>query len=739
MTTRGLWAGLTILLLAATAGLSADLDFRRHQAVQESLSRVPPRLRSQWLRQRGMDTPFLQPSKADSAGIQVVGRWSYGPAYDVDGRITPSETLIALGRGSGVSLLRVWRGDSLHSELLSDINAERLLNKVMVRDTLLYVGTNAGLETYDISDEHNPVRLSWIQTGLAGFDIKDTLAYVTWSDTFKIYSIANPANPYRVGWCRDSAADVSVAGSTAFLADRWGMYTVDVSNPASPHRLGSWGSDIMSVAARNDLCYVSVGNPNVPEQIDLYVLDVANPGSPQQIGHLADAGGFDIYLDDTVAFISGYSATGRGFQEISIADSTHPRFIATCSTPGAYGVWASATGGMAMLANYTAGLLPVDVTNPSLPVFGNNLLTACWTDDLDVAGGYAYLANLGLKVLDLSNVARPVEVGHVDSARLAQSVAVDDSFAFVEWHSDFSVASALVSDPAHPTLTGRAPLVNSAEDMVLRDSFLYVAEDYKFQIVNVARPRQPQVVGTCNLGNLTYGMRMCDSLAYVCSYPLAIINTANPTSPVQIGSIPHGAWNVFPKDSLACIAAVGLVVWNVSDPASPFAVDSLQFGRMVYDVLLRDTVAYLACSDGLRTASVADVHNMRVTGYAPLPYVGWRLADDSVHIYVAVEEAGVCIFDTVSTGVSEPKTGGSWRSFTASPRVTTGRIRITTGAAAADAPLTVYDVNGQMVATTDVKGGMTELDISACPDGVYVVRVQDATGVYSAKVVKTRR
>jgi hypothetical protein len=49
MRIRGLRAGLTILLLAATAGLSADLDFRQELAVMDSLRTVPPRLRNRWL------------------------------------------------------------------------------------------------------------------------------------------------------------------------------------------------------------------------------------------------------------------------------------------------------------------------------------------------------------------------------------------------------------------------------------------------------------------------------------------------------------------------------------------------------------------------------------------------------------------------------------------------------------------------------------------------------------------
>ena len=78
--------------------------------------------------------------------------------YDVDGRVSPTDTLVALARGSGVSLIRFRRTDSVELELLADVNAEGLMHRVWVRDSLLYVGSAAGLEIWHIADERSPIQ-----------------------------------------------------------------------------------------------------------------------------------------------------------------------------------------------------------------------------------------------------------------------------------------------------------------------------------------------------------------------------------------------------------------------------------------------------------------------------------------------------------------------------------------------------------------------------------------------------
>lgn len=104
--------------------------------VQDSLHSVHPRQRAHWLKERGIDYPgYTSPLLRDSLNMRCVGRWSYGPAYDITGRITEHDTILFLARGSGVSVLRFHGGAQPGVTLLSDINAVGLVHRVVVQDS----------------------------------------------------------------------------------------------------------------------------------------------------------------------------------------------------------------------------------------------------------------------------------------------------------------------------------------------------------------------------------------------------------------------------------------------------------------------------------------------------------------------------------------------------------------------------------------------------------------------------
>ncbi|HTW91565.1 MAG TPA: hypothetical protein VMH22_07630 [bacterium] len=657
-----LWRWSVLLLLgAATAAFGGRLSFQERAAVQESLSRVHPRMRASWLRQHGIEDPYYTAMRSSDSGqgLREVGRWSYGPSYDVDGRTTPSETLVALARGSGVSLLRFSRQDSLSIQLLSDINAEGLTGHVKVVDTLLYLSSGRGLEIYDISDEQNPVRLSWTPIPLNDFALQDSLVYAI-GDSFRIYNVSNPAAPVFRGACLDSGDVVSVAGHTAFLGGRWGLYVLDVTNPSSPHRIGSWGSAVEQVLARGHLCYATTFNPNVPGEITFHILDVANPSLPYQIGSLDSVGGYGVYLVDTLAYCSGDADLIR-FSIVSVADSTRPRALSTIDEGGwGMGMWASGLAQAAFGAFHWGGLYVFDTRNTSNPVRDTFLLDADAAIDISIDNGRAYVADLmsGLKILDVHDPTRPSTLGSYDTAGQPPSMAsaiARDSFAFVDW---FWFRVVDVSDPTHATAAGQLGLFNPPEDMVLRDSFACVAEAHRFQIVNVARPRQPVLVGSCVTGDATFAS-LCvqETLAFVGNYVGDVVNVRSPTSPQVVGHFGLGC-NISVRDTFAFLATGDptLLVYSVADPTQPRLIDSVDVGtNSLYCVEPVGSLLYAGNDDGVRVVDASDVHNMRVRGYATAPDAAGRLSYASPYLYAACGEAGTCIFESTQVGVAEPK------------------------------------------------------------------------------------
>jgi len=742
------WSGL-ILLLGAAVAFGGRLSFEEQAAVQESLSRVHPRMRASWLKERGIHDPYYARASApmpDSSELREVGRWSYGPSYDVDGRTTPSETLVALARGSGVSLLRFSRLDSLKIELLSDINAEGLMCRVKVADTLLYVGSRAGLEVWNIADEQSPVRLSWTPLPLNDFALQDSLVYtMSGDDSFRIYNVSTPASPVFRGACRDSGYLVSVSGNSAFLGDRLGLYVVDVGDPAAPHRVGAWGSAVEGVTARERLCYVTAFNPNQPGEITFHVIDVTVPGSPAQIGSLDSAGGFDVHLIDTLAFCSGDQYDE--FSVVSVADSAHPRLVGTGNAPGAnWGVWASAIGKAAFVAGRSEGLSVFDIANPVAPVRDTIVLAMDRTEDVSVRAGLAGVAGYasGLLLLNVQNPSEPFYLGRYDTLGdlpSMETAVLADSFAYVSWPVE-RLQSVDISDPTRPVRAGVCQdMFNPPQDMAVRDSFVFSAEPRRFQIVNVARPRQPVLMGTCVLPGESRGVSLLDTLAFVYSGPTQVIDFADPSSPVVVGEFDRGGYSTVIRDTFAYMTGYyAAYVYSIADPAAPRLVDSVSVGQPVNDIALADSLAYFGCQDGLRLMSLAEPAHPVVIGFAATPYLVWRTTYYPPYLYAACSEAGICVFETTQTSVVEQGTSPRRsRDFAAFPNPTCGPLRLVNlGQTDASAVVRVRDVTGRLVLAEAAvaKGKSVALDLTPLPPGVYFVGLRANAAEATVRVCK---
>ncbi len=741
------------LLLLGVAAEARPMDVFEHATVMESLSRVHPRQRGRWLSERGLELPgwnaSLPQASDDSTGLVEVGRWSYGPSFDVDGRVTPAETLVALARGSGVSLLRFARTERVALELLSDMNAGGLVNRVRVRDSLLFVGSRKGLETWDITDERNPIRLSVLGTALNDFALQDTFAFVISDDSFKSYSIADPARPYRVGACRDSGVAIGVTNNAAFLGDRWGLYVVDLADPAAPHRLTSLGYATECVTARGDYCYITTYNPNQSGDIEFRVLDVADPGTPHQVGMVDQAGGYDIELCDTFAYCSGDGNNVNEMTVVSVANPSQPRQVSRANTPGwSMGIWANGRASSAFVGCHWEGLNVYDVRNPAAPVRDTWLLGADQAVDVHIDNGRAYIANemAGLKILDITDPTRPTLLGTHDSSGqrpFMTSVVARDSFAFVDFWTRQLFRVLDVTNPATPVFAGSCETFGPPEDMVLRDSFVYCAEANRFQVVNVARPREPRLVGSCVTQDGNYfGLAVQDSLAYLISGSLQVVNIAQPTSPWVLSSTPVFGFGVAVRDTFVYVpyGYDTLRVYSAADPRSLRLLGYAPLGSHSWDVALTGSLAVVGTWNGLVMVDVSDPQSPANIATIATPRSTRRVVADAGLIFTAMYEAGVGVYAIESTGIAEP-VGGERRAgrVVVVPSLTAGRcvLRLS-GQRRERLTVRVVDVSGREVMRRLVAegSGSAELDVSALSAGIYTLVVRAGRTTSTARFVK---
>jgi hypothetical protein len=245
------------------------------------------------------------------------------------------------------------------------------------------------------------------------------------------------------------------------------------------------------------------------------------------------------------------------------------------------------------------------------------------------------------------------------------------------------------------------------------------------------------VVGTVNLPERSYKLVLADTIAYVANLTsLQVLSIARPTAPRIIG-----AWNNYVTgvevvgDRLYASGFDRFYSLDVSNPANPQPLDSVYVERTMFDVTVIDTIAYVG-GWVMRAVSIADPSNLRVLDYLWVPpsqYIR-RLVQSPPYVYVCATDGGVCIMETLATGLSERPIGSAGETgFKLVPSHGAGRLHLS-GSSLSSLSITVSDVTGRAVHKNLVQLPAV-LDLTALPDGVYFVRAEQ--GRFATKYTKS--
>ncbi len=732
---------LTVVLLGlvlASSVLAREPGFGEYRAVQESLSGVHPRFREYWLKSRGCDVnEFMPAPRPDSGnvGLRLVGKYGRGPSVDVTGR----DTLVALSLGSEVALVDF--ANPATPTVLSEIQLDFMLAKSVLVDSLLIAG-GKGMDIWNIANPARPARTGRFPIGAGDFCVRDSLVCFIQTDSFRVYSIADPASPRLLGYYPDSGYVLTVSGNTVVVGQpSLGLYFVDISNPSQPKRVGIFASDYpLSADARGNLCCASFQSNADPYPTRFVALDISDPTSVRQLARIDSAGGYGVYIWDTLAFASGRDrAYAEEFQVINIADSAHPHLLGRGTTPyDNWGVWACPPRHLAYVADRGKGLSVFDITDLTHPIRDTGIMVADLAYDVAVDGNRAYVADYvgGLRVLDVSDPTRPCELGGIDSTEISvRTATAKDSFAYVGWAQPPFLRTIDVTDPSTPRTAGGCGVTGWPEDVVLRDSFLYVAQAYRFQVVNVARPRQPVLVGSCVLPGETGDMELVDTLAFLSGPTLSIINVAHPDNPQMVSSWAHGVWGLDVADTMLYAVGQNPQFWAVSvaDPTSPRILDSLHLPSFDgEDVVVVGSIAYVG-ERVIRVVDVSDPANLRLRGAVGTPST-WtpRLVYAAPYVYACFGEGGVAIYETTQVAIAEPgqsEVGQTWKGAS----VVRGVLNLEVGSRQNTAyRAELLDVSGRKV--LDLHPGAN--DVRALAPGVYFVRQASSVRRQASSVTK---
>ncbi|OYV93374.1 MAG: hypothetical protein B7Z68_08690 [Acidobacteria bacterium 21-70-11] len=292
--------------------------------------------------------------------------------------------------------------------------------------------------------------------------------------------------------------------------------------------------------------------------------------------------------------------------------------FASADCPEPVGRWpvpvqaVTAVGATAYLGSGSTFVV-LDVSNPAAPSTLGSAVVPAAISKIAVSGSVAYVAAgaAGLRILDVSDPAHPVEVGHVDG--LAYDVAVSGTHAYLAGAPPGGGAGGLsiydVTNPASPVQVGSWTGGSTSMRVVVAGEFAYVASWSTYEgfvtIVRVSDPTDPITVANFSTASgrntpQPNDLALAGNLLFVCENGMSIVDVSNPASPIILGGF----------DAAGAVAASGpfvfvttsnqLGVLSIADPRSPVLTSSqpLTAGALPAAVALAGNLVLVADREG---------------------------------------------------------------------------------------------------------------------------------------------
>ncbi|MGI4870158.1 MAG: hypothetical protein ACRYFX_03150 [Janthinobacterium lividum] len=259
----------------------------------------------------------------------------------------------------------------------------------------------------------------------------------------------------------------------------------------------------------------------------------------------------------------------------------------------------------------TSSLKIYNVASPSGPVLLSTLALGGAPLAVAVNGSMAYIANGSVNLMQVVNVANPSAPSLVGSASTGSSgeprgIAVNGTTVCVANRYGNALQVFDVTTPSSPSLVGSATC-SSPWRVAMSGNTAYVAclGSNSMQIVDVTTPSSPSLLGSVGIGGIQH-VAVSGTIIYAVgtSNIFSVINVANSSAPVIVGSVSAGSGSSFREvavsGSIAYAADRGtnsLGVFNVANPSAPALLGTVS-SPTPEGVAASGTTAYIISNQG---------------------------------------------------------------------------------------------------------------------------------------------
>jgi hypothetical protein len=517
-----------------------------------------------------------------------------------------------------------------------------------------------GLDIYDVSDPLNPTLLGTYDTPGSAVQVQvvGTLAYVADNDSLQIVDVSNPASPTLAGSVATGPqiVDVRVVGNRAYLADdafgAGDLIVVDVTNPATASILGSEpvtdGAD--RVRVQGSFAYV-LGQGHVE------TFDVSDPANPSSEGTVATEGFFSV-MDLALGHL--FVAAGGSFEVFDLDSPSSPDPAASIAQPAEFIGDLRVVGTRAYVSGSFDGVVVIDVSNPSNPVYLGIVPASGTVNGVDVEDNLIVTteSNGGLNTIAGGT---PVPSGVVEEVVIGNYVNGVDSVGNRVYATMTGPAQLVVFDSTSPlalTQLGAVDLVHNAfvDDMDVEGTTAFVVES-EIQGYAVSNPAAPAPGdGDDTLGG-AFDIDVAASVAYTGApgdglgvYSVSGATIAFATS-IPVSGFARGV--AYDGSAIVLCTSTTLVTFDASNPLAPTAAGTAPVSGAI-DVALAPPYAFVSdfsgsgIGDQLNVIDYSTLASPTSVRLVPLPTSVNRVVRDGSVVFVSSHRNGINVVDATT-------------------------------------------------------------------------------------------
>ncbi|MBN1295006.1 MAG: T9SS type A sorting domain-containing protein [Candidatus Latescibacteria bacterium] len=264
----------------------------------------------------------------------------------------------------------------------------------------------------------------------------------------------------------------------------------------------------------------------------------------------------------------------------------------------------------------------VDFTNPASPVEMGHVEVSENINEIYIDGRFAFVTcgPNGLYIVDFFDFTKPVVIGHVDTHD-AVDVTVWGMYAYVADRAA-GIRIVNIANVANPYIAAEYQSNGDPVSVAIGDNnknYLFIAEaaaQKGVRSLNVTNPTNPVEAGFYQINNGATAIRVYSQNAYVLSNGMRTFDISNPSYIEQKGSAGLSATNKIAVNNGYVFAAEltnGLIIYNATNIRSPQDIKTIteavgsgiNVDIIAYDVAINGNRAYIANgSNGLLVLNI---------------------------------------------------------------------------------------------------------------------------------------